>query len=165
MEVGMVMDERVADALEREHRAIDAGIAEFYEGLANEELRIEGLSTASQALRRHIFIEEELLFPPLRAAGLYAPVTVMLREHAEIWSLLDELDRPLGASGCGDVLAELCADLERVLEKHNMKEEQILYPQADAIVDAEVKRDVLDQLDRGQLPEGWVCQALSSSGG
>jgi len=156
------MNALISDALEREHRAIDAGLVEFHEGLASNELRVDALTVAARALRRHIFIEEELLFPPLRAAGLYAPVMVMLREHAEIWGLLDELERPVGASGCNDVLDELCADLERVLEKHNEKEEKILYPQADSLVQPEVKRDVLQYVERGELPPGWVCQALAS---
>ena len=44
---------------------------------------------AMESLRRHIFLEEQLLFPPLREAGMIAPVLVMLREHGEIWQSLD----------------------------------------------------------------------------
>ena len=48
-------------------------------------------------LRRHICLEEEFLFPLLCEAGpgLAAPVSGMLREHAQIWGTLDALEREL----------------------------------------------------------------------
>lgn len=53
-------------ALEREHHEIDAGIEKFLEDPAPTQ----SLATAFTALRRHIYLEEEYLFPPLRAEGL-----------------------------------------------------------------------------------------------
>lgn len=47
-----------------------------------------------------------------------------------------------------------------MLEEHNMKEEQILYPQADAMRDPGVREAVLQQLQDGELPAGWVCERL-----
>ena len=154
-------DSVVGDALEREHREIDAGLAEFRRLLGQGESRSEPLQDACRALRRHIFIEEEVLFPPLRAAGFFGPVTVMLMEHAEIWRILDELE-PLVTSVGDHLVIELAlASLSRVLHEHNMKEEQILYPQADQIPGVDVKREVLQLLEGGEMPTGWVCQRLA----
>jgi regulator of cell morphogenesis and NO signaling len=85
----------LAAALEREHHEIDAGIAAFTAAPDSPQ----PLVRAIRALRRHIYLEEEFLFPLLREAeaGLTAPVFVMLREHAQIWATLDSLERELGA--------------------------------------------------------------------
>lgn len=153
-------DTGVASALEREHREIDAGLAEFQDGLETGESKEAALRAASSALRRHIFIEEELLFPPLRSAGLYGPVTVMLMEHAEIWRTLDELDALVDSGGDRRAMEQALATLSRLLNEHNEKEEHILYPQADLATAADVRQNVLDQVASGSLPAGWVCQHL-----
>ncbi|MEO6996601.1 MAG: hemerythrin domain-containing protein, partial [Terracoccus sp.] len=61
------MDESLTALLEREHHEIDAGIEAFLEGLAQNEIRDQELTRSVGALRRHIYLEEEFLFPPLRA--------------------------------------------------------------------------------------------------
>ncbi|MGH3292466.1 MAG: hemerythrin domain-containing protein [Trebonia sp.] len=72
--------ESLAAALEREHHDIDQGIAAFTASPGDPH----PLVRAARALRRHIYLEEEFLFPPLGEAepALRAPVFVMLREHA-----------------------------------------------------------------------------------
>ena len=85
----------LAAVLEREHHDIDNGIEAFAALLAAGEVDAEPLRRAAGALRRHIYIEEALVFPPLRDAGLVAPVFVMLREHGQLWRTLDALDAEL----------------------------------------------------------------------
>lgn len=104
------------------------------------------------------------MFPPLRDAGLVGPVTVMLMEHAEIWSTLDELERLIDSGSDPQAIEQPLASLSQVLEEHNIKEERILYPQADATAGAEVTSKVLAQLADGELPPGWVCQRLANNG-
>ena len=116
--------ESLAAALEREHHEIDKGIAAFTASPGNPQ----PLTRAIQALRRHIYLEEEFLFPLLGEAepGLRAPVFVMLREHAQIWATLDALEREPAP---GTALL-LCRQLTVRLLHHNLKEEKILYPRA-----------------------------------
>ena len=76
------MDKSLSDVLEREHHEIEASIEAFLEGLSLGETRVQELTRAVGALRRHIYIEEEFLFPPLRAAGMIPPVFVMLPSTA-----------------------------------------------------------------------------------
>jgi len=133
-------DELTADtlaaALEREHREIDGGIEAFLAAQAEGRSRAEPLTQAIGALRRHIFLEEELLFPSLRHAGLLAPIVVMLREHGEIWATLDLIEAHLDAGAGTAATSEVCRRLLAQLERHNSKEEPILYPQADAALTA-----------------------------
>lgn len=145
--------ESVATVLEREHHEIDEGIEAFTAAPSDPK----PLMSAIDALRRHIYVEEEFLFPLLRTAepGLAAPVSVMLREHAQIWTTLDELEAELQL-GSGSV-RELCEELVAQLENHNLKEETVLYPRADDALLPEADQ-LRTHLDSAELPEGWVCQ-------
>ncbi len=147
-------NETLAQALEREHREIDAGLAVLQGGGA----AFETVSAAIAALRRHIYLEEEMLFPALRGAGLVAPVFVMIREHGELWGMLDELEGLLAASAGDDSLREVTARLEPLLEAHNMKEESILYPRADHVMNGPASAELSAFMASGEMPAGWVCQ-------
>lgn len=146
--------ESLAAALEREHREIDDGIEAFYAGEKSGDRDRQALSRAIRALRRHIYLEEEFLFPPLREAGLVAPIFVMLREHAQIWETLDAVEDELRTGG--GALA-LCHRLAVQLQHHNLKEEKVLYPQADAVLTALATEQLRTFLRSSELPEGWVC--------
>lgn len=152
----------LGDALEREHREIDEGLAIFAAGLADGAPRLDALNDAAAALRRHIYLEEQFLFPALGAAGLIAPVMVMLREHGEIWESLDEVleQATNGRSTDGSPVAhDRLADL---LNAHNEKEEAILYPATNGAVGREEQARLVAFLVSGTLPEGWVCERLRS---
>jgi hemerythrin-like domain-containing protein len=145
--------ETLTAALEREHHEIDTGVIAFRDSLDLDAPRTEELTAAVAALRRHIYLEESFLFPPLRAAGMLPPVLVMLREHGEIWRLLDALDR----SPRPDDARELCDELLTLLTEHNAKEEPIIYPQGEHVLSDEAKQQLHRFIDSGEMPEGWVC--------
>ena len=147
--------EALADALERDHRMIDEGIAAFMSGPQAGDK--QSLLRAIGALRRHIYLKEALLFPMLveNEPALTAPVFVMLREHGELWQLLDSLEQELARSG-GDALA-LCRKLTILLVHHNPKEERVLYPQADELLAERAATLFRDFIAAGQLPPGWAC--------
>ena len=143
--------ESLAAALEREHREIDEGIAAFTASPGDPQ----PLARATRALRRHIYLEEEFLFPLLGEAepALRAPVFVMLREHAQIWAALDALERePGGSAG-----RALCRQLASQLLHHNLKEEKVLYPRADDVLPVAAAERLRAFLRSGELPPGWVC--------
>ena len=154
------MQETLTAALEREHQEIDAGLAAFVDGLDSDELRGAELDRAADALRRHIYLEEEFLFPPLRAAGMVPPVLVMLREHGEIWRTLDALGLDVGpgtAAGTAQDRSVVARELLAQLVRHNAKEEPIIYPQGDAVLSDQAKAELHEFIDNGRMPPGWVC--------
>jgi iron-sulfur cluster repair protein YtfE (RIC family) len=149
----------LAAALEREHHEIDAGIAAFTAGPGDRQ----PLTRAIGALRRHIYLEEEFLFPLLREAEprLAAPVFVMLREHAQIWATLEALEHELDtgmSTGHG-----LCRQLTVRLLHHNLKEEKILYPRADGALQPAAAERLREFLSSADLPGGWVCMLKARS--
>lgn len=152
------MTESVGAALEREHHDIDEEIRVFTETLAVGSVEPAPLRRAAAALRRHIYLEEEFLFPPLRDAGLIAPVFVMLREHGQLWRTLDAIELELALSPDVATLQMLGKELVVQLQHHNPKEEQILYPQADLALDQQAAERLHEFLESGALPEGWVCE-------
>lgn len=152
------MTETLAAALEREHREIDEGLEVFAASRGTGEPDTAALAQAVAGLRRHIYLEEELFFPPLRAAGLMAPVLVMLREHGQMWRLLDALEAELARDPAGDATAGLLDDLMPRLEAHNLKEERILYPQADTVLEGDPGQELREVMASGRMPDGWVCE-------
>ena len=151
-------EQTLAAVLEREHREIDEGIAAFTAGLAEGKTDAEPLTRAVDALRRHIYLEEEFLFTPLREAGMVPPVFVMLREHGEIWKALDALDAQLATETGDEAVLDTCRQLEALLEAHNSKEEPIIYPKADAVLTAPASEQLHTFIASGRMPEGWVAE-------
>lgn len=147
-----------AAALEQEHREIDEAVAAFLRQPADEGRR-RGLTSAVHDLRHHIYVEEEFLFPLLstREQALTAPVLVMLREHAQIWTTLDALDRALDPDAGDGVAADLCRELTTRLLHHNLMEERVLYPRADTDLNDAAVAKLRVLLEATELPEGWVC--------
>lgn len=155
----------LAAALEREHHEIDRGIEAFLVGRAEGQPQTEPLARAIEALRRHIFLEEHFVFPPLRDAGLVAPIFVMLREHGEIWDTLDVLDAQLIANPDAAAMSEICDKLLEQLARHNAKEEPILYSQTDAVLTTAAGADLRAFLAAGRRPDRWVCAQAGTGPG
>ncbi|KQX69774.1 hemerythrin domain-containing protein [Angustibacter sp. Root456] len=144
-------------ALEREHREIDAGIEAFLAAPEDADAA-EGLSTSFTALRRHIYLEEEFLFPPLRAQGLMAPVLVMLKEHGELWDALDEMDRATIDGMEPEALQHKLEHVLDLLDRHNAKEEPIVYAAAERLLAPDAAARLNDLVSTRSLPTGWVCE-------
>ena len=107
-------------------------IAAFIEKLDGGCVQPEPLSAALEALRRHIYLEETVLFPPIREAGMIMPIFVMMREHGEMWHTTDALTDLLDDRANSEQLRDTCHRLLGQLEQHNSKEEPIIYPHADS---------------------------------
>lgn len=84
------------------------------------------------ATRRHLDMEEQVLFPELeRATGMtMGPTQVMRAEHAQMRGLLDQMARAADHDLGG--LVELGDTLLMLTQQHNAKEEAIVYPMCQA---------------------------------
>ncbi len=160
----------LGQALENEHREIDGGIESFVAAMDSRgPTSPTSLLTAFSGLRRHIYLEETFLFPPLKAAGLMGPLFVMLREHGQLWNQMGTIESLLSTEtqkggevqkatqGQKVTLRSACAALLQLLDAHNSKEETIIYAQADEILDSAAGSELLSFLEKGTMPHGWVC--------
>jgi hemerythrin-like domain-containing protein len=143
----------LADVLEREHQEIDRGIA----AVIADPQQTAALRRALEALRRHIYLEEQFLFPPLYDAGEVPSIVLMVREHGAIWRTMDAIEASLRA-GTKARTADLCHELLGRLERHNAKEEAVIYPEADSVLGSRATAELESFLDSGRVPEGWVCR-------
>lgn len=87
-------------------------------------------------MRRHLAMEEEVLFPAIESAtGMRGggPVAVMRHEHEQMRGLLAEMARRAAAGDFEGVLDQ-GDTLLMVIQQHNAKEEGILYPLADNVL-------------------------------
>ena len=147
----------IALALEREHHEIDACIDEFATHLERGDMHPAALLSGLTALERHIYIEEQFLFPPVRDAGLIMPIIVMLDEHGRIWRAMQRLRSGLDGEIDLDGIRSALDELRDLLEQHNRKEEPIVYPQARTALTADQAIELAEVIATGRTPAGWTC--------
>jgi iron-sulfur cluster repair protein YtfE (RIC family) len=100
-----------------------------------------------EGLRRHIRVEEELLFPLFesRTGMRNGPTAVMRTEHRSIEAELLRMRRGLDAGDASEYATGL-ATLHGVLGPHNVKEEQVLYPTTDDLMEVPERLAFVDRL-------------------
>ncbi len=124
----------ISEFMMEDHRQCDQRLAAAEEAVSGEEWETAGreFSGFREALERHIDMEEDILFPEFeQRTGLTGgPTMVMRSEHEEIRRLLEQLQMALEASD-PDAYLGTSETLMVMLQQHNMKEENMLYPMAD----------------------------------
>jgi hemerythrin-like domain-containing protein len=101
-----------------------------------------------EQLETHFASEEELLFPAFEAAtGMTSgPTEVMRGEHRQMRDLLAQMQDAV-ASRDGDAFGGAAETLLILMQQHNMKEENILYPMCDnALGSSEVGASLVERL-------------------
>jgi uncharacterized protein (DUF2249 family)/hemerythrin-like domain-containing protein len=131
-------DHRRLDAILR-HAAILAHAGSFVDALARfAEFRC--------GLERHIEMEEQILFPSFEEeTGITGgPTVVMHLEHLEIRRLMNAIGASLRAEDLAGLL-DAIREFTTLLEEHNAKEEDVLYPTVDRALGTDRKRDEIVQ--------------------
>lgn len=92
------------------------------------------------ALKRHMQIEEDDLFPAFeRVTGNRGgPTAVMRIEHRQMLATLDRLS-DLVRSGQAEALDAVARSFTELMTLHSTKEENILYPMCDRVLDADAE--------------------------
>jgi uncharacterized protein (DUF2249 family)/hemerythrin-like domain-containing protein len=135
--VGSVRE--VTEALVWDHARLDALETAAFEARARGALAQarEIFTDFAHGLRRHIDFEERLLFPEFdRRVGLEGengPTAVMRAEHQAIVSLLLVMEREIDDPRAPIELSR--AELRQIQRDHDLKEEQVLYPALDRMLD------------------------------
>jgi hemerythrin-like domain-containing protein len=116
------------------HRTCDRYFAEAEAAVADEAWSSaeDAWSHFSRLLDKHFTrFEEELLFPVFEEVnGSDGPTQVMRMEHAQMRALMGQMCSVLSARDRQTFLG-LAETLMLLMQQHNMKEEQILYPMMD----------------------------------
>ncbi len=90
------------------------------------------------AMARHLAMEEDVLFPAFesRTGMSGGPTEVMRMEHAQMRDLLQEMAKAVAAGNQNSYLG-LSETLNMLMQQHNLKEENMLYPMSDRVLGAE----------------------------
>jgi iron-sulfur cluster repair protein YtfE (RIC family) len=90
------------------------------------------------AMARHLAMEEDVLFPAFesRTGMSTGPTEVMRMEHAQMRDLLQEMAKAVAAGNQNGYLG-LSETLNMLMQQHNLKEENMLYPMSDQVLGAE----------------------------
>lgn len=90
------------------------------------------------AMAHHLAMEEEVLFPAFEArTGMtMGPTQVMRSEHEQMRDLIASMARAVAESGQDRYLG-LSETLNMLMQQHNLKEENVLYPMTDQVLGGE----------------------------
>jgi iron-sulfur cluster repair protein YtfE (RIC family) len=96
------------------------------------------LSAFLAAMEAHFGAEEEMLFPAFEAAtGMSGgPTQVMRHEHAQMRKLFEQMQTALDGQNAA-AYASAADTLLVLMQQHNMKEENILYPMCNQRLEAQ----------------------------
>lgn len=130
------MPETITHLLTRDHTHCDDLFAAADTAAPGEAARA-GWTAFIAAMQRHLDAEEGTLFPAIeRAAGApLPPVRVMRMEHAQMRELFGEITEAASQSDWDEV-SGLAQTLLLVMQQHNLKEQNVLYPIADRLLGA-----------------------------
>lgn len=124
----------LTDFLTLDHRDCDARFARAEAAAADGDLETARGAYAEfeSALEHHLAVEEQVLFTEFeaRTGMLGGPTAVMRMEHEQIRTLMGQLRQALGSGDLDDFLG-FGETLNVLIQQHNMKEEQMLYPMCD----------------------------------
>lgn len=128
------MHEPISDLMTRDHVYCDELFAAA-EGAPQGDAARAAWSDYVASMHRHFDAEEATLFPALEraAGGSLPPVRVMLMEHGQMRELFAEIDAA-ASRGDWDEVSGLAQTLLVVMEQHNLKEQNVLYPMADRLL-------------------------------
>jgi iron-sulfur cluster repair protein YtfE (RIC family) len=132
------MPDAVSTYFTDDHRACDQRLTRVEDRAAARDWDGARAAVAdlTAATLRHFRLEEDVLFPELEQAhpGARGPTSVMRGEHAQARRLLEDLTTAAAMGSRSETLG-LVETLLMLLQQHNAKEEGILYPMADAVLE------------------------------
>lgn len=90
------------------------------------------------AMAHHLAMEEEVLFPAFetRTGMSMGPTQVMRSEHGQMRDLIANMGRAVAESDQSSYLG-LSETLNMLMQQHNLKEENVLYPMTDQVLGGE----------------------------
>lgn len=132
-----------------DHRHCDDLFAEAEQAIARKDLEAARAAFGHfrTGILAHFATEEKTLFPTFEAkiGSSMGPTQVMRMEHVQMRALLDEAVDALESGNADDYLGQ-AESLLIMMQQHNMKEENILYPMCDEHLSAELPA-ILERLE------------------
>ncbi len=153
MKIETMKTETVTDYLGSDHRRLDKIMQRCGASVESGDMKQAAslFDEFHEGLKRHIKIEEGLLFPAFEAATetdrSSGPTGVMRSEHEEILRLMGLLKEHFsGESPTAAGFETLRGKLVFALKEHNLKEERVLYPTTDRELSSERLHELVGRM-------------------
>ncbi len=141
----------ISEYMESQHRHCDDYFVEAERAVSEQDwvLAQRGFEAFHRAIEHHFVAEEEVLFPAIEAiaGSSMGPTQVMRMEHEQMRGLFSGMEQALAARDSDGFLGA-AETLLVLMQQHNAKEEQIVYPMSDQML-ALQREDVLEKLQTG----------------
>lgn len=120
----------ISEFMSTDHQRCDALFAEAE--AAAPAAAAQAFATFAEAMQHHLAMEEQVLFPAFEQAtgNSMGPTRIMRMEHEQMRELFGQMGEALAAHDA-NTFAGLAETLLILMQQHNLKEEQILYPMSD----------------------------------
>ena len=123
------------------HKFCDGLFADAEAAVAAKDWRLSAnlMQDLRKELETHFGAEEDILFPAFEATTgvVGGPTQMMAFEHAQMRELMDQMLAALDRHK-GDDFAGAAGTLLILMQQHNIKEENILYPMCDQSLSSQV---------------------------
>ncbi len=138
----------IKEYLTQDHSRCDELFAEM-EDAAHKDISVakEPYQKFADATHRHFQMEEKVMFVEFetKTGMTEGPTQMMRHEHTQMRNLIAQMAEAIDA-GDKDKFFSISETLMILLQQHNMKEEQMLYPMAQQHLSAESDR-VVNMMD------------------
>lgn len=136
--------------LKMEHQECDALLIRSEKFISDKDwdLGLKEFKKFNIHMMTHLDKEEKVLFPAIeKKTGMtMGPTQVMRMEHQQMRDLLKKMDESFTTKDAHTFLG--CSETLMILiQQHNLKEEQILYPMADQVLENQ-KEAIIDQMKK-----------------
>jgi hemerythrin-like domain-containing protein len=126
----------ITETMARDHRHCDEFFAEAEELISQGDWE-QGRAKFNEfrdATENHFSMEEGILFPKFeqRTGQTMGPTQMMRMEHTQMRQLLADMEAAVAHEDDERYLG-LSETMMMVMQQHNMKEEQMLYPMTDQV--------------------------------
>ena len=127
----------ITDVLSFDHTRCDDLFADAEERVSRRQWgSVDTLfSGFKDAMEQHFSVEETLVFPEFerRTGQTMGPTRVMRMEHSQMRELMEEMRQSVAAKDAEAYLGQ-SETLLMIMQQHNLKEEQMLYPMTDQVL-------------------------------
>ena len=140
----------ISGSMTADHRRCDEMFASAEESVASGDWKqgSDRFETFRRTAEHHFVMEEDILFPRFEEATgqMAGPTQVMRMEHVQMRQLFGEMQAALVSRQADEYLG-LSETLMMIMQQHNMKEEQMLYPMMDRVL-AGRESDLIREMNR-----------------
>ena len=131
----------ISNVLSSDHARCDDLFAATEERASRQQWGPAGVEVSlfRDAMEQHFSMEETLLFSEFerRTGQTMGPTQVMRMEHTQMRELMDEMKASVAAQDAEAYLGE-SETMLMLMQQHNLKEEQMLYPMLDQLLGNDV---------------------------